>query len=185
MTDLGLLDGPSIEALLTEVADVLGPHGPQHTVVVVGGSLLAVAGLRDATEDVDSIRRLPDDLRAAVAEVAQRHDLDADWLNDRATPFMPATFDEGRCSVLLDRPRLRVLGAPLRDVFLMKLYRMDPADVSDMISMWPLIADEFDSADAVAAAFRDAFPAAPDDEHLADFVADAIAGPAGRPLPSG
>jgi hypothetical protein len=143
MSSPRLLDGPIIRELLAEVAAALPSSSTQHIVIVAGGSLLAWMGLRDATEDVDSIQRLDAELRDAVASIATRHGLDTDWLNDRAAPFMPATFDVGRCTVLLEQPRLLALGASLRDVFLMKLYRTQPNDVADMRTIWPHIASEF------------------------------------------
>ena len=60
-----VLDGDAIKRLVTEVADELAGT-EQHTIVVVGGSLLAWHGLRETTRDVDSIRRIDDDLRDAV-----------------------------------------------------------------------------------------------------------------------
>ena len=69
------LDGAEIRAHLTEVADQLGEHGPAQVLVLVGGALLAWHGLRDTTRDVDSVRRLDEELRRAVGQVALRHDL--------------------------------------------------------------------------------------------------------------
>jgi hypothetical protein len=63
-------------------------------VIVVGGSLLAFHGLREATVDVDSVKRLDSELKSAVASVARLHDLAPAWLNDSASAFRPATFDE-------------------------------------------------------------------------------------------
>ena len=62
-------------------------------VIVVGGSLLALRGMRDATRDVDSIRPLDDELRRATHVVAERHGLAANWLNDHAAPWAPATMN--------------------------------------------------------------------------------------------
>lgn len=70
------LNGNAIRGLLNEVADRLSSVGVQHLIIMVGGSLLAWHGLRDTTMDVDSTRRLDDELVAAVAEVAAAHDLD-------------------------------------------------------------------------------------------------------------
>lgn len=124
-----LLDGNTIRQLMIQVAEELDKSSTHHTLVIVGGSLLAWYGLRDSTADVDSIRLMDDELRAVALEVAARHGLAVDWLNDHATAFAPATLDIDGCEVLLDRRRLSVLGAPLRDVFLMKLRRSDPADL--------------------------------------------------------
>ncbi len=94
-----LLDGEAIKALIAEVAAELDDQ-VERTIIVVGGSLLAWHDLRDSTLDVDSIRRLDDALRHAVATVAARHGLAADWLNDRAAPWAPATLEVGKCEVL-------------------------------------------------------------------------------------
>src|SRR3954454_7938159 len=103
------LSRDKIVALITEVADELPVREPRHTIIVVGGSLLAWHGLRDTTADVDSIRRLDVELQQAVARVAERHDLAASWLNDSAAAYWPQTLDESACEVLLDRQSLLVL----------------------------------------------------------------------------
>ncbi len=111
--------------------------GPRHSLVIVGGSLLAWHGLRQTTEDVDSVRHLGAELRTAVASVASDHGLSPTWLNANAASFIPATFDPGECEVFLYHPRLLVLGAPLRDVFVMRIYRGSPNGLDDMVAMWP------------------------------------------------
>lgn len=175
MIEPGLLDGNQIRALLTEVAEELTGSSSSHTIVVVGGSLLALRGLREATADVDSIRRIDDELRRAVGVVASRHRLAMDWLNDHSAAWTPATFTVETCVVLLQHPQLLVLGMPLRDVFLMKLNRALPADLDDMRKIWPHITDQFASSAEVIAAFQAAFPLEPDDEHLAGFVVTELA----------
>ncbi|MDX2381295.1 MAG: hypothetical protein QNM02_16225 [Acidimicrobiia bacterium] len=171
-----LLDGDAIKALIVEVAAELDDQA-QRRIIVVGGSLLAWHGLRDATEDVDSIRLLDDALREAVKTVAARHGLAANWLNDHAAPWAPATLDVGACDVLFEQGKLCVLGLPLRDVFLMKLNRGDPPDLVDMRSIWPLVRGEFASAVEVMAAYYAAFPNEDpqDDPHLGDFVVAELA----------
>jgi hypothetical protein len=176
------LGGDAIRALVEEVADRLAPEGPQHVVILVGGSLLAWQGLRDSTEDVDSIQRFDEEVRAMVAAVALDHDLEPDWLNANAAMFTPATFDPDGCATLLDRPRLLVLGAPMRDLFLMKLHRSDPNDVADMIVIWPTAG--FTTARQVVDAYYRAYPLAPSDEFLGEYVMD-IAARAGVDLPPG
>ena len=56
------LTGLDIRIYLGEVADAMEPIGPRHTLILVGGSLLAWHGLREATFDVDSVRRLDAEL---------------------------------------------------------------------------------------------------------------------------
>jgi hypothetical protein len=170
MTPDGLLDGDDIRRLVSEVADELGPLSSQRTLVIVGGSLLAWHGLRDATQDVDTIRQLDDELKSAVAVVAARHGLSVSWLNDHAAAFAPFTFELERCELLVEHPALLVLGLPLRDVFLMKLRRADPADLNDIRALWPHVSDAFTTARHIAAAFDAAFPDEPVDDYLAEFV---------------
>ncbi len=52
-----------ILSYLHEVATELDPTGVQHVIVVVGGALLAVRGLRDSTMDIDSVRRIEPELQ--------------------------------------------------------------------------------------------------------------------------
>ncbi len=52
MHDSGVpLGGEEIRSHLQEVAAQLGGKGPKHTLVLVGGALLAWHGLRDTTRD--------------------------------------------------------------------------------------------------------------------------------------
>lgn len=162
------LDGQGIRAQFQEVADHLPIAGQQHTLIVVGGALLALHGLRHSTLDVDSIRRIEPELRDAVEAVAARRGLRIDWLNDHAARFTPATFIESECAVLLDHPRLMVLGVPLDQVFVMKLYRLSAQDYEDLVTIWPLCS--FESPAQAAAQFQEAYPHAPEDPHLARLI---------------
>jgi hypothetical protein len=166
------LTGEQMAALVAEVADALPPGEPRHMIIVAGGSLLAWQGLRETTMDVDSVQRLSTALRTAVAEVAVRHDLGPHWLNDNAAMFRPQTLNESNCSVLLDHPRLLVLGASYRDVFLMKLFAARATDHDDLVRLWPL--SGFASPEAAAADMYAAFPAAAADPHLAEYVATIV-----------
>ena len=67
------LTGGDIRSYLHEVAATHDPGGVRHTVVLVGGALLAVAGLRASTVDVDAVRLLDSELRRADAVVAAAH----------------------------------------------------------------------------------------------------------------
>ena len=179
------LDGDLIRRLIVEVADeVADTNAERRVVIVVGGSLLALRGMRDATRDVDSIRPLDDELRRATHVIAERHGLAANWLNDHAAPWAPATMNIDDCEVVVERPGLRVLAAPLRDVFLMKLNRSSPQDLNDLRSLWPYVHDEFASAEEVIDAFHAAFPFEEPDEHLAEFIATEL-GKGGFELPLG
>lgn len=180
MTTARPLTGAEIIELVGEVPERLGPGGTQHVVVIVGGSLLAWQGLRASTEDVDSATRFDDELRRAAEQVAAAHDLPAGWLNDSAAMFLPVTFERDSCDVLMDHPRLLVLGAPLEVVFVMKMYRADPNDQADMVAIWPHTG--FRNAQEVVDAYFAAYPHAPDDPHLDQFVIE-VASRAGHSLP--
>lgn len=165
-----LLDAGEIWALLLEVAEEL--EGERVEVVIVGGALLALNGLREATRDVDTVRGVGERLEAAVARVAERHDLAPKWLNDRSRPFLPATFVVEGCEVLLDDPRLLVLGAPLEQVFLMKVHAGRATDSADLEALWPRCS--FGTPDAAAAAYRAAYPHEEPDRHMAAWIASVI-----------
>ncbi len=130
-----LLTPDRIRAYLIEVAELLPDDAPQ-CIVVVGGALLALLGFREATNDVDSIKRFGATLKEAVEQVANRHGLAPRWLNDSAAGYAPQTFDEAACTVELDHPRLRVLGAPLQQVFVMKLIAARAVDLTDLTAIW-------------------------------------------------
>jgi len=182
MTSAYLFSGDRIRELLGEVAEQLGPEAPQETVIVVGGSLLAWRGLRASTQDVDSSRRISDEVRLAVRVVAERHQLAADWLNDNSAAWHPQTLDAKDCEILVEYPQLKVLGAPLWSIFLMKLNRSEPQDVVDMIMLWPFVAERFPTAQVATEAFYAAFPLESPDEFLGAQVID-IARRAGMHLP--
>jgi hypothetical protein len=162
------LNSSTIQQYLAEVADELPVDGTQRVVVLVGGALLAWHDLRDATRDVDSGSRLDSEIVAAVARVAGRHGLARKWFNDSAAAFLPATFDRDVCEVLIDSPTLRVLGAPWDQLFLMKLNASRAIDTDDMEVIWPLCS--FESAEAAAEAFFEAYPLEQPDEFLADHI---------------
>lgn len=163
---------------LQEVADELRGPGSQHVLVVVGGALLAWHGLRLSTYDIDTVTALDEELSGAVARVAGRYGRRVDWLNDNARGFTPATFEVSKCDLLFESDRLRVLGAPLDQIFVMKLYRSDAQDVEDMVRIWSLCS--FESAQMAVECFESAYPQAPQDPHLIDFVQTIADRSAGR-----
>jgi hypothetical protein len=162
-----LLTPGRIRTYLFEVADLL-PDGAPQCIVVVGGSLLALLGFREATNDVDSIKRLGSSLKEAVAQVADRHDLAPRWLNDSAAAFSPRTFDEAACTVEIDHPRLRVLGAPLQQIFVMKLFAARAVDITDLTAIWSECG--FESPEQAADLYFDAYPHLDRDEFLVNDI---------------
>lgn len=162
-----------LERLFDEVAEEFSRLGITGEVLMVGGSWMLWFGLRDSTRDVDSARRLPTEAAAAIADVAGRHDLDPDWMNDSATPFLPFGFDSTSSTVVYASQSLTVSTPPPETIFLMKLQRASAPDREDMIALWPLCS--FGGSDEVIERFESAFPYVPNDDHLGCYVDDVIA----------
>ncbi|GAA2180404.1 hypothetical protein GCM10009785_11080 [Brooklawnia cerclae] len=81
--------------LLTEVGQVLAGQGLVATIYVVGGTAMSLTiNSRRTTRDVDTdMRDHREELRAAAAEVAERHGLDPRWLNSAAAMFLSSEPD--------------------------------------------------------------------------------------------
>ena len=154
---------------LLEVAEILGASGQdQARLIVVGGSYLALHGLRESTRDVDTITVLDEAVRSAVHEVARRRGLAPHWLNAHARPWTPVGLREQDCHVLLEHPALLVLGPPMDQVFLMKLSASRAPDFTDMVVLWPLCG--FADADDVVTRFYAAFPNEDPDPFMTEHV---------------
>jgi hypothetical protein len=169
----GVLDREEIVDSLAEVAALLAAWLPDRAptvLIVVGGSYMALRGLRHATADVDTVTRLQVTVRDAVNVVARRRHLRPNWLNDYAQPFTPVGLRLDMCDVLLDLPSLRVLGPPPDCIFLMKLYAGRAPDFDDMVTLWPLCT--FASASEAAERFVAAYPQAPPEPDLIPYIAE-------------
>jgi hypothetical protein len=165
----GLLgDRGELEALFDELASELGRLRVAADVVMVGGAWLLWHAQRVATRDVDNARRLGPQLSKAIDAVGQRHDLRSGWLNDAAAAFWPAGASLEDASVVYDRESLVVRAPAPEVVFVMKLYRADPQDREDMVLLWPMCG--FASPEDAVGAFEAAYPHAPEDEHLVEYV---------------
>jgi hypothetical protein len=136
---------------------------------VVGGSYMALLGLRDSTMDVDTITRLDDTLRRAVADVADEFDLDPTWLNDRALTFQPH-IELAIGPVLFEHPNLVIDGPTADFMFLMKLDRGEQRDRSDLIALWPRTT--FGTPEAAALVHEAAYPHVLRDDYLAGYIAE-------------
>ncbi|MCP3938535.1 MAG: hypothetical protein GY708_24575 [Actinomycetia bacterium] len=166
------IDGPTLLGYVEEVADLLADDGAKRRLVVVGGALLAWYGLRDATRDVDSVERLDEALRTAAETVAARHDLSPGWINDSASQFLPAGFDLAGATILLDHPRLLVVGPAVDHVFVMKLFAGRAVDTDDLRQLWSHTS--FETSTQAVAAFEAAYPHEDPDPHLAEWLNSVI-----------
>lgn len=168
--DDDLFDKATIIASFDAIAEHLDKErAPAGLLIVVGGSYMALHGLRESTRDIDTVNRITHAIRNAVDEIARSRGFQPNWLNDRAAAFAPAGLTEADCSVLYEHPRLRVLGPPPDCVFLMKLYAAREPDYDDLVALWARCS--FSSPSDAAARFTIAYPHAPDDPHLASYIA--------------
>lgn len=167
----GLLsDRGELESLFDELAEELTRLGTSAEIVMVGGSWMLWHSQRISTGDVDSARRFDTDLGEAVDRVGARHNLRRGWLNDSAAMFWPSGASYDDCEIVYQHSGLVVRTPAPEIIFVMKLYRAEPQDREDLITLWPLCA--FTDPDKAAHAFGLAYPHAPKDEHLASYIAD-------------
>jgi hypothetical protein len=145
---------------------------------MVGDSWMLWHAQRASTRDVDSGRRFGTDLTEAVDRVGSRHDLRKGWLNDAAAAFWPSGVSYESCAIVFGHEALVVRTPNANVIFVMKLLRADPQDREDLITLWPLCT--FSGPSEAADAFRDAYPHAPEDLYLTEYIAD-VARDAGWP----
>jgi len=105
-----LLDREELLAALGLLDEELGAVGVRGEVFVVGGAAMALAyDARRATVDVDAIFVPAAEVRKAAARVAERLQIEEDWLNDGAKAFMPGdrigVFEGDHLSVAAASPR--------------------------------------------------------------------------------
>lgn len=163
------LDRAAIQANLAALGDRLAANGLQARLLVVGGSYLALNGLRDSTIDVDTVTRLDAEVKAAIEAVAAERGLDPSWLNDRAAAFAPST-SPGESELLFAHGSLVVLGPSPDFVFLSKVERGKQRDFDDLVVLWPRTS--FGTPQAAVDAFYLAYPRIdPDtDPHLVGYI---------------
>lgn len=170
----GLLQNrDDLEALFNELSAELERLGLTAEIVMVGGAWMLWHTQRVATRDVDSARKLPGQIDAAIKTIAERHDLEEHWLNDHSTAFWPATADYADCAIGYETATLKVLVPPPNVMFLMKLDRSYPQDIEDMRQLWPMC--DFESVEAVAEAYAEAYPLS-NDPYMASHI-ETIIGP--------
>jgi hypothetical protein len=115
-----LLDREGLLTALRTLDEELAASGIRGEVFIVGGAAMALAyDARRATVDVDAVFVPAAEVRMAAARVAQRLDLEDDWLNDSAKAFMPGP-DPERIGVF-EGTNLSVAAASPRYLLAMKL----------------------------------------------------------------
>jgi hypothetical protein len=104
-----------------------------------GGAVMMQFEWRRSTEDVDAVVRAGSDealLALSVRRVAERLDLDADWLNNAVGMFTPLHEDDSLFQLsgtfpAGERPALRILLATPHYLLAMKLHALSSLDRGD------------------------------------------------------
>ena len=161
-----------IRSLLIEVGDELGGEGPAISIVIVGGTLMAMHGLRDRTIDVDTISEIEYELATAIRVVAERNKLPHNWLNQSSKPFAPESFSIDDCEEVLQTNRLSILALPIRQLFLMKLDSNRRTDQNDLMLLWPH--SGFQHVEEVLHEYELAYPHTQRDEFLGEWIQQII-----------
>ena len=126
-----------IKQLITELNDELRQMDIKGEVSLFGGAVMClVYDARPATKDVDAIFKPTSEIRKAIKEIAIRHGLDEDWMNDAVKGY----WAEHQERILFDLSHLKVF-VPEPDYLLaMKAIAArggtyDREDVSTLIEM--------------------------------------------------
>lgn len=127
-----LLTKEDIEKYLKELDLSLQQIGAKGEICMYGGAVMCVVyEARPATKDIDAVFRPTQEIRTAVAQIAQAHDLPDDWLNDAVKGFVVQHSQR----ILFNFPNLQVY-IPEPDYLLaMKTLaaRVDTQDKDDII----------------------------------------------------
>ena len=114
------MDREEIAALLTALGATLDDRGVHGEMYVVGGAAIALAyDARRSTRDIDAVFEPKLAIYEAAAEVAERFDLPAGWLNDAVKGFLAG--DDPDAAPVLDVPGLRCLAASPRMLLALKV----------------------------------------------------------------
>ncbi len=115
-----LLGRDELLRALGELDRELGVLNVRAEVFIVDGAAMAIAyDIRRSTADVDAVFVPSAEVRVAASRVAERLNLEPDWLNDGAKAFMPGE-DENRIGVY-EGQHLSVAAASPEFLLAMKL----------------------------------------------------------------
>jgi len=132
----GSFDRDALIGLFGELADHLRRDGVRGHICVIGGAAMALGYRRGrTTKDVDAqvMNHGPAhaSIMAAVRQLARKHDLPEDWLNETATMFSPRG-DDPRAKTVFSSQHLTVTGASAEHMLAMKLQSGREGDLDDI-----------------------------------------------------
>ena len=117
---MALLGRRELLNALEELDQELGILNVRGEVFIVGGAAMAIAyDTRRATSDVDAVFVPSSEVRTAASRVAEKLNLEPDWLNDGAKAFLPGE-DKDRIGVY-EGQHLSVAAASPQYLLAMKL----------------------------------------------------------------
>ena len=97
MTSAAPLSRDELLELLEDLSHTLARSDERARMFVVGGAAMSLGyDQTRTTRDVDALFEPKPCVYSAVADVAARHGLDPDWLNDAAKGFMPGPDPDPR-----------------------------------------------------------------------------------------
>ncbi len=127
-----MLDKKTIISLFEELNLLLSKNGEIGEVGIVGGTVMClVFDARASTRDVDAIFKPAALIRKLAAQIGEKHEIEATWLNDGAKAYLTDNFK--RVSVL-NLSHLRVWAPEPRYMLAMKCIsaRWDTLDRKDV-----------------------------------------------------
>ncbi len=132
----GSFDRDALIGLFNELAEHLRRDRVRGHIYVVGGAAMTLGYRRGrTTKDVDAHVKNHGPEHASVMEavqqVAEKHDLPGDWLNETATMFSPRGEDP-RARTVFSSQYLTVTGASAEHMLAMKLQAGREGDLEDI-----------------------------------------------------
>ena len=95
------MDKQAVLRLLEMLNSKLAGYGSHAELFIVGGAAMALEYDADRlTSDIDAILKPRDIVLKAARDIAEEHNIPADWLNDAVSTLMPGTEDASPRSVL-------------------------------------------------------------------------------------
>ena len=129
-----------IQQALAALGRELEKKGVEGELLIVGGAAMClIHDARDATKDVDGLFEPRTEMLEAIATVAEKHNLEDDWLNDGVKGFF---FTEPERVPFAEFPGLRVTTVSPDYLLAMKLfsartalYENDRRDIKTLLGL--------------------------------------------------
>jgi hypothetical protein len=173
-----LLAGGEIKELLGELLERLSNRGVIVDAYIVGGAAMAMhLGRSELTPDVDGIFHPADQVFVEAKAMAAEYDLDPEWINSRAVPFIEFSPESDQGAVRMELRGRPIVVASKRTLLAMKIASSrtkDRADLNRLINDLEMFdADEL--VELVFEVFGDASMVAPNDpEEVRLLASEAI-----------